>query len=130
MIVLDASAAVEWLLQTPRGEFVGGRILSAGESLHAPHLLDAEVAQVLRRYVAMHALAADRADEALQDLLDIHLRRYPHTILLRRVWELRGNLTAYDALYVGLAEALNATLITCDAKLAAAPGHHAHIQLV
>ena len=71
-----------------------------------------------------------RAEEALQDLLDVRLRRYPHVLFLRRVWELRDNLTAYDALYVALAEMLDATLLTRDGKLALAPGHHAHIEVI
>ena len=122
MIVLDASAAVEWLLQTPRGWRVGQRIFAHAESLHAPHLLDVEVAQVLRRYVAVHGISLSRAEEALQDLMDLRVRRYPHTTLLRRIWALRSNLTSYDALYIALAEALPATLLTCDTKLSAAPG--------
>jgi len=120
LIVLDASAAIEWLLQTPRGLRVGQRI-SGASSLHAPHLLDVEVAQVLRRYVAVHGLPISRAEEALQDLMDVRIRRYPHIPFLRRIWALRNNLTSYDALYIALAEALAATLVTCDAKLAAAP---------
>jgi predicted nucleic acid-binding protein len=130
VIVLDASAAVEWLLQTSTGARVAGRILSSRETLHAPHLLDVEVIQVLRRHAAQGAIAASRAEEALQDLLDLRLRRYPHRFFLRRVWELRDNLTAYDALYVALAEALDATLLTCDGKLALAPGHHARVEVI
>ena len=98
--------------------------------MHAPHLLDVEVTQVLRRHAAQGAIAASRAEEALQDLLDLRLRRYPHRFFLRRVWELRDNLTAYDALYVALAEALDATLLTCDGKLALAPGHHARVEVI
>jgi predicted nucleic acid-binding protein len=130
VIVLDASAAVEWLLRTQSGIPVGRRIFSSRETLHAPHLLDVEVTQVLRRYVASGAITLSRAEEALQDMLDLRLRRYGHVLLLRRVWELRENLTAYDALYVALAELLDATLVTCDAKLASAPGHHANVQLI
>ncbi len=130
MIVLDASSAIEWLLQTSTGHRVGRRIFSSGETLHAPHLLDVEVIQVLRRHAAQGAIAASRAEEALQDLLDLRLRRYPHRFFLRRIWELRDNLTAYDALYVVLAEALDATLLTCDGKLALAPGHHARVEVI
>lgn len=130
MIVLDASGAVEWLLQTPVGDRVGRRILARGETLHAPHLLDVEVAQVLRRHVATGAIAASRAEVALQDLLDLRLRRYPHVLFLRRVWQLRDNLTAYDALYIALAETLDAKLVTCDSKLALAPGHHARVEVM
>jgi predicted nucleic acid-binding protein len=130
VIVLDASAAVEWLLQTSTGARVAHRILSSRETLYAPHLLDVEVTQVFRRQVAQGDLTASRAEEALQDLLDLRLRRYPHGFFLRRVWELRDNLTAYDALYVALAEALDATLLTCDGKLAIAPGHHARVEVL
>jgi predicted nucleic acid-binding protein len=130
LIILDASAALEWLLQTPRGLRVGRRIFAAGESLHAPHLLDAELAQALRRYVAVHGLSVSRAEEALQDLTDLRIRRYPHTPFLRRIWALRNNLTSYDALYVALAEALDAPLLSCDGKLAASPGHRARIESI
>jgi len=130
VIVLDASSAIEWLLQTLTGARVAQRVLSSGEALHAPHLLDVEVAQVFRRHVAQGAITASRAEEALQDLLDLRLRRYPHGLLLRRAWELRDNLSAYDAVYVALAEALEATLLTCDRKLASAPGHHARIEVI
>ncbi len=129
MIVLDASATVDWLPQTSAGQRIEHRIYSAKESLHAPHLLDIEVAQVLRRLVREGALPARRADEAVQDLLDLRLTRYPHFALLPRIWQLRHNLSAYDAAYVGLAEKLRASLITCDKRLAAAPGHGAIMEL-
>ncbi len=129
MIVLDASATVDWLLQTSAGQRIEHRIYSAKESLHAPHLLDIEVAQVLRRLVREGAVPANRADEAVQDLLDLQLTRYPHFALLPRIWQLRHNLSAYDAACVGLAEKLRAPLITRDRRLAAAPGHVAIIEL-
>jgi predicted nucleic acid-binding protein len=130
VIVLDASSAIEWLLQTRTGTRVAQRILSSGETLHAPHMLDVEVTQVFRRHVARGAVTASRAEEALQDLLDLRVRRYSHVFFLRRVWELRNTLTAYDAVYVALAEALDATLLTCDGKIASAPGHHANVQVI
>jgi len=130
VIVLDASAAVEWLLQTELGVRVARRVFLPRETLHAPHLLDVEVTQALRRYVAAGAVTVSRAEEALQDLLDLRIRRYPHVLFLLRVWELRDNLTAYDALYVALAEALDATLVTCDAKIAPAPGHRARVEVI
>lgn len=129
MIVLDASATVDWLLQTPAGQHIEHRIYSARESLHAPHLLDLEVVQVLRRLVREGTVPANRADEAVRDLLDLRLTRYPHFMLLPRVWQLRHNFSAYDAAYVGLAEKLRAPLITRDGRLAAAPGHAAIIEL-
>ena len=120
MIVLDASAAIDWLLQTAVGRQIEGRIYSRGESLHAPHLLDLEVAQVLRRLVREVEVSALRADQALQDLLDLRVTRYPHFIFLPHIWRLRHNLSAYDAAYVALTEKLGATLITRDARLASA----------
>ena len=130
MTVLDASAAAEWLLQTPLGARVEQRIFSKPSALHAPHLLDIEVAQVLRRYVLAGAMTPARAEAALEDLADLAATRYPHVVFLERIWQLRDNLTAYDAAYVCLAEALEAPLITCDAKLAAAPGHRARIEVI
>jgi len=130
VIVLDASAALEWLLETPTGARVEARIFSRAESMHAPHLIEVEVAQVLRRYAAAGAVTASRAREALEDLIDLPLIRYPHDLLLPRVWELRGNLTAYDAAYVALAEALGAALVTCDRKLASAPFHRARVEVI
>ena len=130
MIVLDASAAIEWLLQTTVGKHVEERIFADADTLHAPHLLDVEVAQVLRRYVAAGVITVYRGHEALADLLDLALTRYPHGALLDRVWELRDNLTAYDAAYVALAEALGAPLVTCDGRIASAPGHHARVELI
>jgi predicted nucleic acid-binding protein len=130
VIVLDASSAIEWLLQTSRGERVAQLILSSGETLHAPHLLDVEVTQVLRRHLAQGTVTASRAEEALQDLLDLRVSRHPHGLFSWRVWELRDNLTAYDAVYVALAEALGAMLLTCDGKLALAPGHHARVEVI
>ena len=100
------------------------------QTLHAPHLLDVEVAQVVRRYAASGDIDAERGRAALDDLADLPLHRYPHDILLPRVWELRNNLTAYDAVYVALAEALDAPLLTCDGRLAGSAGHHARIELV
>ena len=129
MIVLDASAAIDWLLQTDAGQRIEKRIYSRGESLHAPHLLDVEVAQVLRRLVREGAVSAQRADQALQDLLDLRVTRYPHYVFLPRIWQLRNNLSAYDAAYVALSEKLDATLITRDARLASASVRGVSIEL-
>lgn len=130
MIVLDASAAIEWLLQSPVGVKIEHRIFPPSESLHAPHLLDVEVAQVLRRHVRDKAITAQRGQEALEDLGDLPLSRYPHDFLIPRIWELRATLTAYDAAYVALAELLDAPLLTCDGKIASAPGHAANVEVV
>jgi predicted nucleic acid-binding protein len=129
VIVIDASAAVEWLLHSSAGGRIEHRIYSAGENLHAPHVLDLEVAHTFRRLVRDHALSAIRAEEALADLLALRLLRHPHSALLPRIWHLRHNLSAYDAAYVALAERLRAPLITRDSHIAAAPGHSAQIEL-
>lgn len=129
MIVLDASAAVDWLLQTPAGLRIERRIFSRNESLHAPHLIDLEVAQVLRRLVRENAVSAARASQAIQDLLDLRVTRYPHFVLLPRIWQLRHNLTAYDAAYIALAEELGAALVSRDSRLSSATGHSASIEL-
>ena len=118
MIVVDASAILEVLLQTPEASRVSRRIFATGETLHAPHLLDLEIAQVLRRYLRLRVISADRGANALEDLADLPLHRYPHFVLLPRIWQLRYNLTAYDAAYLALAEALDAPLVTRDRALA------------
>lgn len=128
--MLDASAALELLLRTPTGARVEARVFSRAESMHAPHLVDVEVAQVLRRFAATGVLTASRGREALQDMIDLDLTRYSHDLLLPRIWELRGNLTAYDAAYVALAEALAAPLVTCDRKIATASIHHARVEVI
>jgi predicted nucleic acid-binding protein len=130
VIVLDASAAVDWLVQTPAARRIESRIFARNQSLHAPELLDLEVAQVLRRLVREDTLSASRAEQAIQDLLDLRLTRYPHSLLLPRIWQLRHNLSAYDAAYVVLAEKLGATLLTRDARLASAAGRVATIEVV
>ena len=130
MIVVDASAVIEVLLHTAAASRVAKRIFAEGETLHAPHLLDVEIAQVLRRYVLAGAFGSERGGEALEDLGDLPITRYPHQPFLFRIWELRHNVTAYDAAYLTLAEALAAPLVTRDAKLASAAGHKARIELV
>lgn len=128
MIVPDASVVVELLLGTPFAPRLSERLF-AGESLHVPELLDLEVTQVLRRYYLMGDLTAQRGVEALEDLAALPLRRYPHQPFLERIWALRRNVSAYDAAYVALAEALRATLITRDSRLASASGPKAAIEL-
>ena len=130
IVVVDASAVLELLLRTPRADLLAERLLDPEVSLHAPHLLDLEVAQVVRRYWRAGELTEDRAAEALADLADLRIHRHSHEPLLSRVWELRHNLTAYDAAYVALAEALGSPLLTRDTRLASAPGHSAVVEVV
>ena len=130
MIVVDASTILELLLETTAAADIQMRPLESGESLHAPHLLDLEIAQVLRRYVSRDQLTPRRGKQALTDLTDFPIIRYPHALFLPRIWALRHNVTAYDAAYLALAESLPDPLITCDIRLAAAPGHRATIELL
>lgn len=130
MIVVDASALTEFLLQTSLGARVEARLFRDDDDFHAPHLLDVEVTQALRRLVRTGEVLADRAEEAIADLLDIDLRRHAHVDLLGRAWELRNNLTSYDAMYVALAEAIAAPLVTCDGPLGVTPGHAARIEVI
>jgi len=130
VIVLDASVVLEVLLRMPAGVTVEERLFEPEETLHAPHLLDVEVAQVLRRYALAGDVDAERCRAALDDLAGLPLSRYPHDFLMSRVWDLRANLSAYDAVYVALAEALDSPLLTRDQRLANAPGHRARVELV
>lgn len=130
MIVLDASVVVEWLLGRPLADRIAARIADPDDVLHAPHLLAVEVAQTVRRHVRAGTLRAGRGGEALQDLAALDLTTHAHEPLLPRIWELRENVTAYDAAYLALAEVLEAPLLTMDARLAAAHGHHARCELV
>lgn len=130
MIVIDASAVVEVLLNTTAGRDVANRLLDSTETAAAPYLLDVEVVQVLRRYSRVGELDSERGRQALEDLADLPVFRYPHEPLLPRVWELRHNVTAYDAVYLALAEALEAPLVTRDKRLAAAAEHTARIELI
>jgi predicted nucleic acid-binding protein len=130
LIVLDASALLEILLRTPLAERLMDRALAASERMHAPHLLDVEVTQVLRRLVQRKEVTVARAEQALDDMSKLVIGRHEHQSLVNRVWQLRDSISAYDGVYVALAEALDAPLLTCDAKLAGARGHHATIELV
>ena len=130
MIVVDASALLEFLLQTPIGTRVEARLFRDGDEFHSPHLVDVEVTQGLRRLVRSGEVSPDRATEAIADLVDLDLHRHAHLDLLTRAWKLRENVTAYDAMYVALAEALDAAVVTCDAPLATTPGHHGRIEVV
>ncbi|MEI9885177.1 MAG: type II toxin-antitoxin system VapC family toxin [Rhizomicrobium sp.] len=128
MIVLDASLALEVFAKTPRGERLAGHVFT--EQLHAPHLLDLEVAQVLRRLVVADVLEARAAEAALERLQNWEIERHDHTSMLPRIWELRNSLSAYDASYIALAEVLDVSLLTCDGKLGRSHGHRANIVLL
>ena len=130
MIVLDASVLVELLLHTATGATIGERIADPAVALHVPHLADIEVTQVLRRYVRDGDIEPIDAATALEDLRDLDLQRHAHEPLLTRVWQLRENLTAHDAVYVALAEVLDGVLLTCDARLARAPGSKCRVEVL
>ena len=130
MIVLDASAIVELLVGTSRGRVIASRIADPSLGLHVPHLVDVEVAQALRRYEREGDIEAHEAASAIDHLGQLDLERHSHEPLLRRVWARRENLTAYDAVYVALAEALDTKVLTCDGRLARAPGLARRIELV
>ena len=127
MIVVDTSAVIAALAGHPRPLRLADRLRQDGD-LHVPHLLDVEVLHALRGLVIGGKLSEERADGVRQDLAALRLRRYPHGPLADRIWELRGNLTAYDAAFVALSEALDAPLITCDAKLLGGD-HDARVEL-
>jgi predicted nucleic acid-binding protein len=130
LIVVDASALLELLLGTPRADRIASFALAPEERLHAPHLLDIEIARALRRLVQLAEITTARAQQALDDQAALVVDRHSHQDLLPRIWQLRESITAYDAAYVALAEALDAPLLTCDAKLARSHGHRARMELV
>jgi predicted nucleic acid-binding protein len=130
VIVADASVILDVLLRTRAAPRIESRLFDSNESIHVPHLLDVEVAQVLRRYVRRGEIQSHRGEHALELLRRFPMARYPHEPLLQRVWSLRANLTAYDAVYVALAEGLRATLLTRDQGMGTAAGHHATIELL
>jgi predicted nucleic acid-binding protein len=128
VIVVDTAAVVETLVARPSDPGLVERLAEEDE-LHAPHLIDVEFLQVMRSLVIAAQLSADRAGDARTDYEDLRLVRYPHEPLADRIWELRDNLTGYGAAFVALAEALSATLVTTDARLARSSGHDAQIEL-
>ncbi len=130
MIVTDASVILEILLRTENAAAIENRIFSAGELLVAPYLLDVEVVQVLRRYAFRGEISEIRGLQAITDLLDLPITRYPHDILVHRAWNFRNNMTAYDAMYFVLAESLDAVLLTRDKSLAAAATGKVEVELV
>jgi predicted nucleic acid-binding protein len=130
MIVADASVVLEVLLRTKRGLKIESRFFSPRETLHAPHLIDLEVCQVLRRYLHNKDLTSERAAAAIEDFQSMRIFRYPHHMFLDRIWELRNNMTAYDAAYVAIAETIGAPLLTTDRRLASTSNHSAQIEFI
>jgi len=130
LIVVDASAIVTLLLGLPGADAIKDRLSETDEPIGAPHLIDAEVVHAIRRYVAAGHASAHRGAQAIEDFGDLEIQRFPQAALLGRVWALRDNLTAYDALYIALAEVLEASLLTRDRRIAAAPGHHAKVEVL
>ena len=130
MIVVDASVIVDLLLRAPGVQELDARVFAEGEAIHVPHLMDVEVAQVLRRYASRGIISDRRGQMSIELLQQFPLTRHPHDPLLERIWRLRGNVTAHDAAYVALAEGLNAPPLTRDQKLAGVAGHAARIELV
>jgi predicted nucleic acid-binding protein len=128
VLVADTSAVLEAIaaLDAPPGLIE--RLADDGD-LHAPHLIDTELLDALRRMSLAGQISDERAEDARSDFAELALVRYSGQPLNDRVWELRHNVTAYDATFIALAEALSAPLITCDARLASAPGHNAQIEL-
>jgi predicted nucleic acid-binding protein len=128
VLVVDTSAVLEALAARDPASGLIERLAQDGD-LHGPHLIDTEVLHALRRMTMHGAISEERAADARNDFAALTLVRYPHEPLSDRVWELRHNLTAYDATFVALAEALDTPLISCDARLASAPGHAARVEL-
>jgi predicted nucleic acid-binding protein len=130
MLVIDASAATDLLLGRPAASAVEREIVAHEFDLHSPHLLDIEVLSALRRLVRTGRTSATRADEAITDLLDLPVERYAHEVLAPRIWELRDNVSAYDAAYLALAEVVAAPLLTTDARLATAARAHTALEVL
>jgi predicted nucleic acid-binding protein len=128
VLVVDTSAVIGALVGRPPDRRLLDRLSLDGE-LCAPHLLDVELLHALRRLVIGGQLSEDRAADARDDVADLAVARYDHVALADRTWELRHNLTAYDATFVALAELLDVPLVTCDTPLADAPGNRAVIEL-
>ena len=127
MIVLDASVVVEVLTNGPLADSLRRHLAGRSESFIVPHLLDVEVVSALRGLIAGRRIDSHRSEQVLAGLAALRARRYAHTPLVGRIWELRHNFTAYDAVYIALAEATNSVLYTCDAKLS--KGHRARVVL-
>lgn len=129
-LVADASAIAEFLLATPSGEEVGDLFARHAGGLHVPHLAIIESTSVLRGWVRRGEVAASRAQLALRDLADLPAERWAAEPLLPRIWELRDNVSAYDATYLALAEGLDAVLVTADHRLSRAASAHSDVRVI
>lgn len=129
-MVLDASCVIEFLLNTAPGGRLAARLADDRESVCVPHLIDIEIVQVLRRYVLHGGLSLERATLALSHWRDLDVERYPHEPFLEQIWALRDNVSAYDAVYVSLAQTLSTVLVTGDRRLARVPGLRARVELI
>ena len=128
--VIDSSAAIEYLLRTPTGNVLGDTF--EGRSLAAPEMFDAEIVSAMRRFVAHGVIAEARAETLLDNLADFPVERVSHRFLARTAWRYRHNVTAYDAMYVAVAVARRAPLLTVDSRLARVPSlgiavHHVQL---
>ncbi len=128
MIVVDTSALIDAVLGRPAKPALLTRLADDGD-LHAPHLIDVEILHALRRLAPTAAVPETRLDDARTDIREIALTRYPLGSLADRVWDLRQHLTAYDAAFIALAEALEVPLVTCDRRLGRAGGHRAQVEV-
>jgi predicted nucleic acid-binding protein len=131
MIVVDASALAELFREGPATPAVEAHL--AGEALAAPHILDLEVLHFLRRSLATGRLSAERVQESVLELLDMTILRFPHEILIPRIWFLRDNFTPYDAAYLALAESLTddgVPLLTADVRFARAARKHGDAEVL
>lgn len=129
-VVLDASALVEFLRWSTAGQRVADHLVGEGVSFHTPHLAAIEVLSAFRSLVQRADISPERAEAAIVDLANLPATRHAVEPFLPRIWELRHNLTAYDAAYVALAEALDAPLLTADRRMARASEHAAEVQLI
>lgn len=130
MIVVDASVVVAALLSTGGAGARARERLRLDPDVHVPHLLDVEVTAALRRRVRLGQTDVEVATEIMGDLADLAALRWDHEPLLRRVWDLRDNVTPYDAVYVVLAEMLDAPLVTSDARLSRASGLRCRVEVL
>ena len=130
MLVLDASVLLEVLLSTALGKRSAERLLQGNEEFHAPHLLDVEFVQVLRKLALKKSISVADARRILQEFQSLPITRHSHLEYQARIWEMRESVSAYDGAYVALAEGLDAPLMTCDAKLSRSHGHRANVVLL